>query len=47
MAPGEEDDAEAETDGMLTTYIAVGVISVIVLIAAVVVAIVIKKRSKK
>ena len=47
LAPGEEDDAEAETDGMLTTYIAVGVISVIVLIAAVVVAIVIKKRSKK
>ena len=47
LAPGEEDDAEAETDGTLTTYIAVGVISVIVLIAAVVVAIVIKKRNKK
>ena len=47
LAPGEEDDAEAETDGTLTTYIAVGVISVIVLIVAVVVAIVLKKRGKK
>ena len=47
LAPGEEDGAEDETDGTLTTYIAVGVISAVVLIAAVVVAIVIKKRSKK
>lgn len=47
LAPGEEDGAEDETDGTLTTYIAVGVISSVVLIAAVVVAIVIKKRSKK
>ncbi|MBR6683897.1 MAG: hypothetical protein IKL38_06110, partial [Firmicutes bacterium] len=42
LAPGEEDGAEDETDGTLTTYIAVGVISAVVLIAAVVVAIVIK-----
>ncbi|MBQ7017147.1 MAG: hypothetical protein IJN10_09365 [Firmicutes bacterium] len=47
LAPGAEDGAEDETDGTLTTYIAVGVISAVVLIAAVVVAIVIKKRSKK
>lgn len=46
MAAGEEDSAE-ETDGTLTTYIAVGVISAIVLILAIVVALVIKKRSKK
>lgn len=46
LAPGEEDSAEEETDGTLATYITVGVISVIVLIAAVVVAIVINKRRK-
>ncbi len=46
LAPGEEDDAEEESDGTLTTYITVGAISVIVLIIAIVVAIVIKKRSK-
>ena len=46
LAAGEEDSAE-ETDGTLTTYIAVGVISAIVLILAIVVALVIKKRSKK
>lgn len=46
LAPGEEDGAEEVDDGTLTTYIAVGVVSVIVLIAAIVVAIVIKKRGK-
>lgn len=46
LAAGEEDSAE-EIDGTLTTYIAVGVISAIVLILAIVVALVIKKRSKK
>lgn len=46
LAPGEENDVEEESDGTLTTYITVGAISVIVLIIAIVVAIVIKKRSK-
>ena len=46
LAPGAEDGAEEVTDGTLTTYITVGVISVIVLIAAIVVAVVINKRKK-
>lgn len=51
MASGAEDGEGAEeakeSDGTLTTYIAVGVVSVIVLVTAVVVAVVIKKRGKK